>query len=92
MWSHLQKWEPIIDEIKTLAEEIALKFARTTAVDKAQEKQTDDWLTHCIYFIQDALIFCEFEHAVSYADVGRVLQVLKYWTLAFHGADQYNYA
>jgi hypothetical protein len=70
----------------------SLKFARTTASEEAQEKQTDDWLAHCIYFIRDALIFCEFEHAVSYADVGRVLRVLKYWTLVFHGASQHNYA
>lgn len=52
----------------------------------------DDYLAHSIYFIRDALIFCEFEHAVSQADAGRVLRVLKYWTFSFRGASLHNYA
>ena len=91
-WSDLQKWEPTIDDIKMLATEIATKFSRTTAAEEVQEKHSDDVLAHCIYFIRDALVFCEFEDAVSHADAGRVLRVLKYWTLAFRGAGQHNYA
>ena len=41
----------------------------------------DDWQAHHIYFIRDALVFCEFEQAVTYADPGRVLWVMKYWCL-----------
>jgi hypothetical protein len=52
----------------------------------------DDWEAHDIYFIRDALIFCEFEQAVAYADSGRVLRVMKYWALSFRGAGQHNYA
>lgn len=52
----------------------------------------DDWLAHDIYFIRDALFFCEFEQAVAYADPGRILRVLKYWCFAFRGASQHNYA
>jgi len=37
-------------------------------------------------------LFCEFEQAVSHADAGRVLRVLKFWSLAFRGAGQHNYA
>ncbi len=33
-----------------------------------------------------------FEHAVSTADAGIVLRVLKYWAFAFRGASQHNYA
>lgn len=42
--------------------------------------------------MRDALFFCEFEHAVSYADAGRVIRVMKYWCLAYHSAGQHNYA
>ncbi|KJA15502.1 hypothetical protein HYPSUDRAFT_103171, partial [Hypholoma sublateritium FD-334 SS-4] len=52
----------------------------------------DDYLAHSIYFIRDALLFCEFEHAVSFADAGRVLRVLKFWSFSFHGAGLHNYA
>ena len=52
----------------------------------------DDWQAHDIYFIRDALVFCEFEQAVAYADPGRVLRVMKYWCLSFRGASQHNYA
>ncbi|KAF7335885.1 hypothetical protein MSAN_02325500 [Mycena sanguinolenta] len=45
-----------------------------------------------IYFIRDALFFLEFEAAVSYADLGRVLRIMKYWALMFRGAGQHNYA
>jgi len=44
------------------------QISRTTAAEEAQEKHSDDVLAHCIYFIQDALVFCEFEDAVSHAD------------------------
>ncbi|KAH9920676.1 uncharacterized protein B0H18DRAFT_956944 [Fomitopsis serialis] len=65
-------------------------------VDVAQRAQAagDDWFAHEVYFMRDALMFCRFEHAVSGADAGaaRVLRVLKYWTFAFRGAGQHNYA
>ena len=67
------------------------KYARTQAAEEAQEKHLDDWLAHCILFIQDTLFFLEFEHAVSNADAGRVIHVLKYWILHFCGAGQHNY-
>ena len=52
----------------------------------------DDWEAHDILFIRDALLFCEFEQAVAYADPGRVIRVMRYWCLAFRGASQHNYA
>lgn len=38
------------------------------------------------------LIFLEFEHAIDYADAGRVLRVLKFWAYSFRGAGLTNYA
>lgn len=42
--------------------------------------------------MRDALLFCEFESAVSFADPGRVLHVLKHWVYSFRGAGMHNYA
>ncbi|TFK74253.1 hypothetical protein BDN72DRAFT_760067 [Pluteus cervinus] len=56
------------------------------------KKFEDDVAAHLIYFIRDALIFCEFEDAVSHADAGRVLRVLKFWAFSFRGAGLHNYA
>ncbi|KAJ6465625.1 hypothetical protein C8R47DRAFT_1201528 [Mycena vitilis] len=52
----------------------------------------DDYFSHSVYFIRDALFFCKFEKSVSIADAGAVMRVLKYWALAFRGAGQHNYA
>lgn len=49
-------------------------------------------MAHSIYFIRDALFFSVFEHAVSRADAGRLIRVLKYWALSFRGVGQHNYA
>ena len=49
----------------------------------------DDWEAHDIYFVRDALLFCEFEQA---ADPGRVLRARRYWCFAFRGVGQHNYA
>ena len=51
----------------------------------------DDWEAHGIFFIRDALLFCEFEQAVVHADPGRVLRVMEYWCFAFRGAGQHDY-
>ena len=91
-WSDLQSWQPSLDEVQQLAAQIAETFSTTEAAEAAQTKHSDDWLAHSIYFIRDALLFCEFEQAVSHADAGRVLRVLKFWSLAFRGAGQHNYA
>ncbi|KAF8993336.1 hypothetical protein BDZ89DRAFT_1184406, partial [Hymenopellis radicata] len=77
--------------IVILATEIQDEFTTTTVARKAKESK-DDWLAHSVLFMRDALFFCEFEHAVSYADAGRVIRVMKYWCLAFRGAGQHNYA
>ncbi|KAJ7795466.1 hypothetical protein B0H14DRAFT_3554157 [Mycena olivaceomarginata] len=52
----------------------------------------DDWMAHSIYFIRDSLFFMLFEKAVSFADAGQLIRVLKYWGLAFRGVGQHNYA
>jgi hypothetical protein len=49
-------------------------------------------MAHSIYFIRDSLFFCMFEKAVSFADPGQLIRVLKYWGLAFRGVGQHNYA
>ena len=69
-WSDLQSWQPSLDEVKQLAAQIAETFSTTEAAEAAQTKHSDDWLAHSIYFIRDALLFCEFEQAVSHADAG----------------------
>ncbi|KII94572.1 hypothetical protein PLICRDRAFT_97172, partial [Plicaturopsis crispa FD-325 SS-3] len=53
-----------------ISEKITAQFATTAAAEDAK-KGEDDYLAHAIYFIRDALFFCEFEHAVSWADAGR---------------------
>ncbi|TFK81403.1 hypothetical protein K466DRAFT_502176 [Polyporus arcularius HHB13444] len=65
-----------------------------TQVDRARtaQKAGDDWLAHEIYFMRDALLFFVFEDAVSMADAGVMLRVLKFWALSFRGASQHNYA
>ncbi|KAJ7844775.1 hypothetical protein B0H14DRAFT_3139277 [Mycena olivaceomarginata] len=66
-------------------------FATATAAKQAQAAG-DDWMAHSIYFIRDSLFFCLFEKAVSFADLGQLIRVLKYWSLAFRGVGQHNYA
>ncbi|KAF6754456.1 hypothetical protein DFP72DRAFT_371232 [Ephemerocybe angulata] len=91
-WSELAAWTPTsYKDVEELAEEIWAKWATSEAAEHAKS-QNDDWAAHDIYFIRDALFFCEFEQAVSYADPGRVLRIMKYWCLAFRGAGQHNYA
>jgi hypothetical protein len=91
-WSELEKWRPSLDEIQQITNDITHQFATSKAAKAAQEEGNDDYLAHSIYFIRDALLFCEFEHAVSHADAGRVLRVFRYWTLSFRGVGQHNYA
>ncbi|KAF6754008.1 hypothetical protein DFP72DRAFT_813583 [Ephemerocybe angulata] len=90
-WSDLWSWRPTYDDVKAIAAEVWEKWATTASAEHAKA-QKDDWAAHDIYFIRDALLFCEFEQAVSYADPGRVLRVMRYWCLAFRGAGQHNYA
>ncbi|KAI4527657.1 hypothetical protein K525DRAFT_186089 [Schizophyllum commune Loenen D] len=70
---------------------IRVEFATVTAAEDAKRRD-DDWYAHDIYFIRDSLIFLEFESAVSWADAGRVLRVMRYWMMMFRGAGQHNYA
>jgi len=56
----------------------AQSLETTKSAEDAKSKN-DDWLAHGIYFIRDALLFCEFEKAVATADAGCVIRVLKYW-------------
>lgn len=87
----MEEWRPDIDKIKDVAAKITRGYASTQAAEAAKEAE-DDWSAHDAYFMRDALLFCEFEQAVANADAGRVLRVLRYWTLAFRGASQHNYA
>ncbi|KAJ6630736.1 hypothetical protein B0H10DRAFT_2207782 [Mycena sp. CBHHK59/15] len=89
--SQLNKWRPTLKDIKVLSTTLMEEFAMTTAAEKAKAAN-DDYVTHSIYFIRDALFFCKFEKSVSIADAGGVMRVLKYWVLAFRGAGQHNYA
>lgn len=91
LWSELTKWRPTLDEIQEVARDIQESYASTTAAQKAKDEK-DDWQAHMALFMRDALFFCEFEDAVSYADPGRVLRVMRYWCLAYRGAGQHNYA
>jgi aminopeptidase C len=91
-YSKLSEWQPKdFDELRTIAQSIRDKFATTAEARKAKENKNDQ-LAHSIYFIRDALMFCTFESAVSEADPGRVLRILRYWCLAFRGVGQHNYA
>lgn len=92
-FSELSTWEPTPEELSKFAHNFIDKYTSTKRAEEAKAVN-DDYLAHSIYFIRDALLFCEFEHAVtvSYADAGRVLRVLKFWSLSFRGAGLHNYA
>ncbi|KAJ7491543.1 hypothetical protein B0H11DRAFT_1911797 [Mycena galericulata] len=88
---HLSGWQPTLADIQAIALTISTDFVTATAAQKAQAAG-DDWMAHSIYFIRDSLFFCMFEKAVSFADPGQLIRVLKYWGLAFRGVGQHNYA
>jgi hypothetical protein len=90
-WLQLEKWQPTLADIKKISHDIFDQFANSTAAEKVKEAG-DDWLAHAIYFIHDALWFCEFEHGVCHADAGQMIRIFKYWAFAFRGAGQRNYA
>ena len=90
-WADLALWSPTLQEVRQTAREIMLRYSRATEAVSAHTRQ-DEWLAHSIYFIRDALLFCEFEDAVAHADPGRVIRIMKYWALSFAGAGQHNYA
>ncbi|KAJ7598550.1 hypothetical protein C8J56DRAFT_1039439 [Mycena floridula] len=90
-WSQLRTWCPTHEEVLELS--ITLRDTLSTVgAAEAAKAANDDWKAHNVYFIRDALLFCRFEHAVSHSDAGPVIQIMKYWLLAFHGANQHNYA
>ncbi|KAJ7056827.1 hypothetical protein C8F01DRAFT_1087095 [Mycena amicta] len=91
VYSQLSKWQPTLADIQAIALTISTGFATATAAKEAQAAG-DDWMAHSIYFIRDSLFFCMFEKAVSFADPGQLIRVLKYWSLAFRGVGQHNYA
>lgn len=90
-WANLGAWRPTFEQICELADRIVEGFTNSTAA-LAAKKAGDDYLQRSILFIRDALLFTEFESAVSFADAGRVLHVLKYWAFSFRGAGMHNYA
>lgn len=91
MWSQLQAWHPTLDEVLALATQICERFTKAERAEAAL-KAGDDYLAHDIYFMRDALVFCVYENAVSWADAGVMLRVLKYWAFGFRGSGQHNYA
>ncbi|KAJ7190204.1 hypothetical protein GGX14DRAFT_580009 [Mycena pura] len=91
LYSQLSGWQPSLEDIQAIALIISTDFATATAAKEAQAAG-DDWMAHSIYFIRDSLFFCLFEKAVSFADPGQLIRVLKYWGLAFRGVGQHNYA
>ncbi|KAG9015670.1 hypothetical protein FRB90_004558 [Tulasnella sp. 427] len=90
-WSDLYDMRPDVDEIQRLAGVIASKWA-TSQAGLAAQRQEDDVLAHACWFLRDTLTFMEFESAVSHADAGRVLKIVKLWSYMFRGAGLYNYA
>ncbi|PPQ79975.1 hypothetical protein CVT24_003795 [Panaeolus cyanescens] len=90
-WSKLSEWKPTPNDVTDFASYFVQTFANVSHAASAKKAQ-DDYLAHSIYFIRDALIFSEFEHAVSNADAGRVIRVLKFWAFSFRGAGLHNYA
>ncbi|KAF8581624.1 hypothetical protein K439DRAFT_1618917 [Ramaria rubella] len=90
-YSELAKWKPSFFEVHKAALQIVKEFATSSAAGKVKEAN-DDWLSHSIYFIQDALLFLIFEQYVSFADAGGILRVYKFWVYSFRGARMWNYA
>ena len=50
-WSELEKWQPSLDEIQQITNDITHQFATSKAAKAAQEAENDDYLAHLIYFI-----------------------------------------
>ncbi|KAI0061124.1 hypothetical protein BV25DRAFT_795265 [Artomyces pyxidatus] len=90
-WRELAQWQPTPAEVGTFAHAFVKKYTLASTAEDALDVH-DDYLAHSVYFMRDALIFCEFERAVSQADAGPVLRVLKCWALSFRGAGLHNYA
>ncbi|KZV94667.1 hypothetical protein EXIGLDRAFT_834868, partial [Exidia glandulosa HHB12029] len=90
-WTALTHWRPSYEEICRVSKLFVETYATVAAAEKAQAAG-DDVLAHSIYFIMDALRFCAFESAVSFADAGRILIILKCWVFDFRGARCHNYA
>ncbi|KAJ7714683.1 hypothetical protein B0H14DRAFT_3901740 [Mycena olivaceomarginata] len=90
-WADLAKWKPTVEELTEFAQDFVAHFTEAIRTEQAKNIN-DDYYAHSQYFIRDALIFCAFEHAVAFADAGRVLRVLKYWAFSFRGAGLHNYA
>ncbi|KAF6755256.1 hypothetical protein DFP72DRAFT_1067959 [Ephemerocybe angulata] len=91
-YKDLSEWDPTYQNIVELSEKIWKEWGSTRAAERAQNDHRDDWTAHEIYFIRDALLFIEFEHAVSHADPPRCLRIMRYWCLMFRGAGQHNYS
>ncbi|KAJ7890896.1 hypothetical protein B0H14DRAFT_3700502 [Mycena olivaceomarginata] len=90
-WADLAKWKPTVKELTKFAQDFVAHFTEAIRTEQAKNIN-DDYYAHSQYFIRDALIFCAFEHAVAFANAGRVLRVLKYWAFSFRGAGLHNYA
>ncbi|KZV91571.1 hypothetical protein EXIGLDRAFT_837044 [Exidia glandulosa HHB12029] len=91
-WTQFKKWKPSsYAEIKALAANIVRTFATPRAAEEAKDAG-DDILAHAILFIIDALRIADLDSAVSYADAGRILIILRYLSFVFRGAGRHNYA
>lgn len=91
-WSELEQWTPkSFDDLVNIATRFVDGYATRTAATKAKDVG-DDMMAHSVYFNRDALLFCVFESAISYADPERVLLVMKYWAFSFRGCGLHNYA
>ncbi|KAJ7576541.1 hypothetical protein C8J56DRAFT_899656 [Mycena floridula] len=82
---------PTLEEVLEVSITLRDTLSTVRAAEAAKAAK-DEWQARNVYFIRNALLFCRFEHAVSHSDAGPVIRVMKYWLLAFCGANQHNYA
>ncbi|KZV98769.1 hypothetical protein EXIGLDRAFT_746479 [Exidia glandulosa HHB12029] len=91
-WASFKKWTPAsYADIKALAAKIVRQFATPRAAQEAKDAG-DDVFAHAILFIIDALRIADLDSAISYADAGRILIILRYLAFVFRGAGRHNYA
>ncbi|KLO10215.1 hypothetical protein SCHPADRAFT_999732 [Schizopora paradoxa] len=89
--SDLKAWIATVksfDEIREMALKVQIDLVNRRRVYKMRRKpdeERDVTLENIILFNSDALTLREFQHAVRTGDIGRVVNVLTFWLLAFRG-------
>lgn len=76
------------EQVETFVEE---GDSAETGRNQANWRSRDLIFENNVLFLRDALVYREYEDAVSSGDTGRIERVLKYWTVMYQGTQLANY-